>query len=342
MAIRINKNESPHRALTPEEISKIAVDTQYNRYAVDEYQRLVNAYADFRGISPDTISLANGSDEWLQKFMILFGRKGPVLAFESDFGMYETYASQLNCKFIKIPVEANFTFNYEAIYEVIKREKPALFLFSQPNNPFGYLHPTEFVERTSELMAMAGGYLVIDEAYAEFADPLPEYPENDHIIYLRTLSKAYGLAGLRIGVVRATPATIKLLNSIEHPYPVNNMSLNLASYLLEQPERTRDFIELNKKLAKKLVAIFEDEVKGIVNYLPTVTNYIFTYGPAAVSLGEWVEARGFIIRRYQDKNEPVVLQQGVRYSIGSEEELTKLRRVIADWRDNKWQFIKSE
>lgn len=342
MAILLYKNESPYRALAPEEIAKIAVDTEYNRYAVDEYERLINAYANYKGISPDTISLANGSDEWLQKFMILFGQDGPVLSFESDFGMYETYASQLNCKFIKVPVNNDFTFNYEQVYEIIQREKPALFLFSQPNNPFGYLHPTAFVEKASALMAEVGGYIVIDEAYAEFADPLPAYPEGDHVIYLRTLSKAFGLAGLRIGVVRATTKTITVLNRIAHPYPVNNMSLNLASYLLEDSERTDAFIQLNKDLAKQLVAIFEEEVKGIVNFLPTVTNFIFTYGEAAVALGNWVTAHGFLIRSYHEEDGPEALQQAVRYSIGSPEEMQKLREVIIDWRDNQWQSRKSE
>lgn len=341
MSILLHKNESPYRALEAEEIGQIAIDTKFNRYGMSEYERFVNAYANFRDLDPELISLANGSDEWLQKLMILFGQKGPVLALEADFFMYQAYANQLNSEFMTIPVRADFTYDYEGVYAKIKHEKPALFLFSQPNNPFGYLHPTEFIEKASALMAEVGGHIVIDEAYAEFAEPLPAYSKGDHVIIIRTLSKAYGLAGLRIGIANSSPTTMKILNSIEHPYPVNNLSLNLASFLLDQPGRTQKFIETNRQLATDLQTIFEDEVADIVKFLPSVTNFLFTYGEAAESLGEWVSNHGFIIRRYQDTKEPLPLRQAVRYSIGTPEEMAQLRQVIIDWRDRQWQTTKN-
>jgi len=84
--IRIDKNESPYRALSEEEIGKIAVDTHFNQYAEDEYVELQKSYAAYNGFDPDLISFANGSDEWIQKAMIVLG-DGPVLVLDPDFVM---------------------------------------------------------------------------------------------------------------------------------------------------------------------------------------------------------------------------------------------------------------
>lgn len=337
--IRINKNESPYRALTKDEISQIAIDTHYNYYAEDEYDQLRYAYASFNDLNPDLVSFANGSDEWIQKAMIVLG-KGPVLALEPDFVMYDIYAQQLDRTLIKIACNDDFTFDYEEVYQKIKDTRPSIFIFSQPNNPFGTLHPTEFVWKAADLMKEVGGYFVLDEAYGEFVKNMPVYPEGDHIIRLRTLSKVYGLAGLRIGVATSTQKTMEKLNSIAHPYPLNTFSLNVATYLIKQTDRLEKFIELNRTLSVKLNHIFQKEVGDIVPILPSHTNFLFTYGDTAIELGEWVIQNGFIPRTYPEAAESS-LQKAVRYSIATEEQLDELQLILRKWREEKWQSQKN-
>lgn len=127
--IRINKNESPIRALTNEEIAEIAVSTRFQEYTDDAIDRLTEAYAAFHGEDPALIAFANGSDEWIQKCTILLG-DGPILMLEPDFVMYEEYAAQFQREIIKVPCRADYSFDYDQVYAVIEKEKPSYFIVS--------------------------------------------------------------------------------------------------------------------------------------------------------------------------------------------------------------------
>lgn len=328
--IRIDKNESPYRALTEDEIGKLAIDTHFNQYAEDEYLELQKSYASYNNLNPNLISFANGSDEWIQKSMVVLG-DGPVLVLEPDFVMYEEYARQFNRPLTKINCLDDWTFDYEEVYSAIKEIKPSVFIFSQPNNPFGTLHPSEFIHTASELMKEVSGYFVIDEAYGEFIEDEVTYPEGDHVIRFRTLSKVYGLAGLRVGVATSTSKTMALLNSIAHPYPLNTFSLNVANYLLNQTDRLDQFIELNRVLSKKLLQIFKQEVGDVISILDSSTNFVFTYGEKATDLGEYIVERGFLPRMYPEAENPA-LREVVRYSIATDDQLNDLSEILKDWR----------
>lgn len=331
--IRIDKNESPYRALTEDEIAKLAVDTHFNQYAEDEYLELQKSYATYNNLDPELISFANGSDEWIQKAMIVLG-DGPALVLDPDFVMYEEYAKQFNRPLTKLNCLEDWTFDYEEVYKKIIELRPSVFIFSQPNNPFGTLHPSEFIQAAAELMKKVNGYFIIDEAYGEFIEDEVTYPEGDHVIRLRTLSKVYGLAGLRVGVATSTEKTMALLNSIAHPYPLNTFSLNVANYLLNQTERLDQFIELNRVLSKKLFKIFKEEVGDVISILDSSTNFVFTYGDKAAELGAYVVERGFLPRMYPESENPA-LRAAVRYSIATDDQLNELKAILKDWRQTQ-------
>lgn len=329
--IRIDKNESPYRALTDDEIAQLAINTHFNQYADDEYVDLQKSYAAFNNLNPDLISFANGSDEWIQKSMIVLA-DGPVLVLEPDFVMYEVYAKQFNRPLTKINCREDWTFDYEEIYNTIRELRPSVFIFSQPNNPIGTLHPADFIEKAAELMKEVNGYLIIDEAYGEFNQEPTEYPEGDHVVRFRTLSKVYGLAGLRVGVAVASQATIDKLNSIAHPYPLNTFSLNVSNYLLNQTERLIEFIELNRTLSRKLLRIFKEEVGDVISVIDSSTNFVLTYGEKAVDLGEYVVKNGFLPRMYPESDNEA-LRKTVRYSIAKDEQLNQLQTILKEWRN---------
>ena len=329
--IRINKNESPIRALTNEEIAEIAVSTRFQEYTDDAIDRLTEAFAAFHGEDPALIAFANGSDEWIQKCTILLG-DGPILMLEPDFVMYEEYAAQFQREIIKVPCRADYSFDYDQVYAVIEKEKPSYFIVSQPNNPLGGLHPAAFIQKTADLLADSGGYLILDEAYMDFVDNPPARPVGDHVILLRTLSKIYGLAGLRIGIASSTEKTMQLLNSIAHPYPLNTLSLSIAAYLLEHPERLRAFMADQRRLSAKLKKIFNEGVADILSVLPSETNFVFTYGELAPSLGQWIVDHGYQPRTYEKSGIPCI-ETAVRYSIATDEQLDALGEIIREWRE---------
>ncbi|HSP46939.1 MAG TPA: histidinol-phosphate transaminase [Clostridiaceae bacterium] len=325
--IRINKNESPLSALSEDVLREIVLATDFHRYPAQEHDDFVKAYADFHGLDPKTLGLANGSDEWIQKFMILLG-DGPILTLAPDFSMYEGYAKQLGRTLVKVQCDEDYVFDADKVVQALREHRPSFFIFSQPNNPTGTLHSEEFVSKVAEAVEETGGYLVVDEAYMEYAKGSYVRPKGDNVIVIRTLSKIYGLAGLRIGVAIASEKTLAMLNTIAHPYPVNSLSLNIGTYLLNHGDDLRAFFERHHRLSARLKEIFMKNVSDVMKVLPSETNFIFTYGELAPKLGAYIHEKGFLPRTYTDP----MLHDVVRYSIAVEEDLDLLEDVVKEWR----------
>lgn len=333
--IRINKNESPIPALDEEILKEIISNSDFNFYPDEEYDAFINAYANYYQLSPNQISAANGSDEWIQKCMIALP-DGPVLTLNPDFFMYTAYAHQINRPIHYVDAEQDYTFSLDKIKNEIRRIKPAFFIMSVPHNPSGIQYSPEFLEEISELMKEIGGYFVIDEAYLDFGDAY-EIELKDHIIQMRTLSKAFALAGLRVGIVISTEKTIQTLNSIAHPYPLNTLTLTIATALFNDKDLVSSLLNRQRQLCVKLRTIFENNVSDIINVLPSKTNFVLTYGNLAQDLGKYIYSKGFLPRFYDEPN----MKQTVRYSIATEPQLEDLEKVVKEWRQ-RYDLSKSK
>ena len=327
--IYLNKNESPVSPFSAEELMELFKASEINRYPRAQYQDFVRLYAEAAGFAPEQVSLANGSDEWIQKLNILMPQ-GKMLMLDPDFTMYEEYARQFDREIIKVATREDFSFDLNEILDAIYREKPVFFIFSQPNNPLGGLYPQGFIEAAAAAMKEVGGWCVVDEAYLNYTDPAARTRVElaDHVMILRTLSKLYGMAGLRIGVIISTAKTIGWLDSIAHPYPVNSLSLIIATAFLKDRQRWESFFREHYRLSKLLKRILQEELGGICEVLPSEANYVLTRGKQAARLGEYLKARGFVLRCYDNPR----LKECVRYSIGSEEELMALQTAIQAWK----------
>ena len=329
LMIKLNKNESPFPPFTKDELAEIIDRTEMHRYPREEHDTFIKLYADQYGFQEDQIALANGSDEWIQKLNIVLP-PGKMLVTNPDFTMYDVYASQFKRPIVKVDCDEEFNVREDEILAAIKREKPIFFIFSQPNNPLGHLYSQAFVDEACELMGSLGGYCVVDEAYLQYSDASRRTVTElaDHVVVLRTFSKIYGMAGLRIGIAISSPKTMELLRSVDHPYPVNSLSLELANAFLSEPERKRAFFAKHQALVLKLKDIFRRELDGVIKMKPTEANYIFTYGEEAVSLGDYLFANGFYPRVYDSER----LRDVVRYSIASDDELDLLEQTIRTWK----------
>src|SRR5699024_4449068 len=160
----------------------------------------------------------------------------------------------------------------------------SVFFISNPHNPTGVLLPSHFIKELAEAMKSVGGYLVIDEAYGEFALERP-IPEGDHIIIVRTMSKVYGLAGLRIGIVIAKGKTYDDITRINHPNPLNMLILNLVNAPISADKQLDEWFDYQKQLQQSLVDAFET-VRRHIKIKPSHTNFVFTYGDKARELYE--------------------------------------------------------
>lgn len=322
----MNKNESPHRPLSDDVLYSIIKQSQFNQYPEQEHTDFIAAYAQFNQLNPEQIGVANGSDEWIQKCMMTLGT-GDIMTLNPDFVMYTTYACQLGRKVHYIDCDATFQFDIDLIIAEIKLKKPDLFILSQPNNPTGQLMSDAFIQALSDAMKAINGYLILDEAYIEFSRSYT-VPQGAHIIQMRTLSKAYGFAGLRIGVVIADSNVLARLNSVAHPYPVNALSLQIATAFIKDTKAIQAFIATQLQLTTRLKSILYKQ-RDIIEVMDSETNFVLTYGENAVSLGTFIQKHGFQIRTYPDIP---ILKDTVRYSITTEEQLNQFEQLIHEWR----------
>lgn len=322
--ISMDRNTSPKSPLSKEQILEAVKSTDIELYPEEELGRFKELYAKQNGFSAENIEVANGSDEWLQKIIMTLGKNG-VMSLSPDFVMYQTYSNQVGYRYYSVPAREDYSFDYELSVNEIKAKKPSVFFISNPHNPTGVLLPSHFIKELAEAMKSVGGYLVIDEAYGEFALERP-IPEGDHIIIVRTMSKVYGLAGLRIGIVIAKGKTYDAITRINHPYPLNSLTLNLGSELLSDDKQLDEWFDYQKQLQQSLVDAFET-VRRHIKIKPSHTNFVFTYGDKARELYEYLYKNGYRGRVYDEEN----LRNAARYSIIDEDEYPKLKELITEW-----------
>lgn len=231
--IFLNANESVENLPLElrEEISNAILKLDYNRYPDDECEALLDAYAKVIGVSTKQLIAGNGSDEMLGLLISVFASSKCVYTLEPDFSMYDYYASMQQAKVLKYHHDLNESFDVE---DFIANGKNAdLILFSNPNNPSGIALSNDQCCRIVE--AFAPTPVIIDEAYAEFNDEsmLDKLNTYDNLIITRTLSKAYGLANLRVGFAISNEALIQELKTRKVPYNVNGFSQLAARIVLE-------------------------------------------------------------------------------------------------------------
>lgn len=324
----MNRNTSPISPFTEEDYAKAYQLTAENQYPEIEINRFKENYARLNKDFPARqIELANGADEWIQKLMITYGQEG-VLILDPDFIMYQKYAEQLNCAVDVVQAGADFSFNIEEIVQKIEETQPKLFILSSPHNPTGIQFSEEDLHTLAEAMKKIGGFLTIDEAYVEFGQDYVR-PKGDHVIVLRTMSKIYGMAGLRIGIIRATGKTYEDVTRINHPYPTNTLSLNLANIFLENTEKVQEFIGYQIQSKQKLDRAFS-AVSNLMQVLPSQANFVLTSGAKAILLGNYLKENGFEGRFYKEKG----LEHVVRYSIIKLEDYDLLEATISKWRNS--------
>lgn len=326
--IIMNRNTSPISPFTKEDYEMAYQTTAENQYPEVEIVRFKENYNRLnKDFLVENIELANGADEWIQKLMITYGREG-VLVLDPDFFMYQEYAGQLNCPISFVKAEEDFSFAVEKILQAIEDIKPKLFILSNPQNPTGVQFSEEDLQKIADAMETIEGYFTIDEAYIEFGEDYVR-PQGDHVILLRTMSKIYGMAGLRIGIIKATGKTFEELTKINHPYPINNLTLNLASSFLENKEKVQAFMDYQLESKSRLDNIFSG-VSDLMQVIPSHANYIFTSGDLAIPLGNYLKEQGFLARFYEEKG----LENVIRYSIIKLEDYELLETAISNWRNS--------
>ena len=300
-------------------------DTGLNRYP-DPQQNLVKAaLAKIKNVSREQLLLGNGSDEVLDLIFRVFcePKVDTVIALPPTYGMYEVLANTNDVGLIKISLLDNYQLNVDEILKAQNSQTKLLFLCS-PNNPTANSFNADKIET---LIKKFTGIVVIDEAYIDFSlqeswiGRLNEFP---NLIVIQTLSKAYGLAGIRLGACYSSTKIISFLNKIKPPYNVNQLTQQTALKALQNSIKTNNEIAIIISERNKLIIDLE-EISFIVKVYPSDANFLLVkVDNAIVRYNQLVEHKIIVRNR---TNLPLC-ENCLRFSVGTKEENKKLMNTL--------------
>lgn len=288
-----------------------------NRYPDPQQRELKQRIGKIKKVDPSQIVLGNGSDEVIDLLFRVFCEPNTdnVVICTPTYGMYEVAAGINAVEHRDIPLDSNFQPDVEAVLAAVDQNTKLLFLCS-PNNPTANLFEESKVVKLLENFT---GLVIVDEAYIDFApgkslvNKLEEYP---NLVVLQTLSKAWGMAGIRLGICLASREITGFLNRIKPPYNVNVLSQEKALELLQDEDCFGIQVASILKERDKLNAFVRD-LDFVERVYPSDANFILLKVRDAKGLYEFLIQQGIIIR---DRSKVTGLNGCVRISIGTQDE----------------------
>jgi len=309
------------------EIAASIKNARVNLYPDPSAKELKKAIASLWKMKPELMILGNGSDELIQAIILAFG--GPVLVPSPTFAMYEITSRALAQAVITIPLDRNFDLDADLLLEKAKQSKAKVIFLACPNNPTGNRFTDTAVRK---VLDHADAAVVVDEAYYSFSGKtyLPLLNKYPNMIILRTLSKI-GFAGLRVGVLTASPAIVNELNKIRLPYNINSLSQTAAVTALKHHDVINRQISLLISERQKLYNALS-LLRGITAY-PSETNFIMARTATdATAVHGKLKKSGILIKNL---SKPGPLKNCLRVTIGTPEEnrafLTMLKKILASF-----------
>lgn len=296
-----------------------------NRYPDPHQKALKSRISEIKGIAAGSLFLGNGSDEAIDLVYRVFCEPGEsnTVSIAPSYGMYEVAAAMNDVEFRKVQLRPDFSMDTEAMLAATDSKTRLMFICS-PNNPTGNSFPAEQIE---EFLERFGGVVVLDEAYIDFsvrpslASLVKRYP---NLIVLQTLSKAWGMAGLRIGLAVADPAVISLMSKVKYPYNINVVAQKMALMKLDEAAKDKAVAEIvgqRFRLEKELRKC--PEVKGIYS---SDANFLLVWFDNPDEVYGRLLAGGVIVR---NRSKVPGCEGCLRITVGTPAENDRLLRLLA-------------
>jgi len=323
--IKLDANENPYGCPREilEKVLREAGEQAFNRYPDPLASRLREKLAEYTGLPADCILAGNGSDELILTLLLTFASGGKVLICAPTFSMYEVHSKVAAAEPVMICRRSDFSVDIDEVIEKARSFRSKIVFLCSPNNPTGNETPAKDIERLARNLEKANCLLVVDEAYAEFGEEacLPLVGRCPSLVVLRTFSKAFGLAGLRVGYLAAHPLVVKELIRVKQPYNLNAFSQAVAENILNNISIFKSRI---KQICSERNKLFEEmkKISGVDVY-PSKANFIMfkTSIPSGCVYRDLLD-RGILVR---DVSGPA-LENCLRVSVGHPEE----NRVFVD------------
>ncbi|MDG5491625.1 histidinol-phosphate transaminase [Psychroserpens sp. SPM9] len=296
-------------------------DNGVNRYPDPQQKQLKSRLSTLKRVAEEQLLLGNGSDEVLDLIFRAFcePNQDSVITLPPTYGMYEVLASLNAIAVQKIELDANFEPRVDVILKAATTATKILFLCS-PNNPTSNSFKAKTIEK---LVTNFNGIVVIDEAYIDFSNQeswIRRLDEFSNLIVIQTLSKAYGMAGIRLGICYASEAIISVLNRIKPPYNVNTLTQQKALELLSKPQTLSEDIQKILEQRKVLMEALQN-ISCIKSVQPSDANFILAKVDDATKRYDELISKGLVIRNRT--NQPLC-NNCLRFTVGSPEENSKL------------------
>ncbi len=293
----------------------------YNRYPDPLQWKIKEKLSLLKHVQPEQIFLGNGSDEGIDLVIRAFCEpyKDTVVITDPTYGMYAVCAELNAAPLVKVSLTNDFDLDSESLLRAVTRDTKVIFLCS-PNNPTGNLLSRE---KILQVLDRFHGIVVIDEAYIDFTtstsftELINSYP---NLIVLQTFSKAWGLAGLRLGMAFGAKEVIGVLNKIKYPYNVNIQTQEIVLKALDnvnvKEKAVKEIIDQRKQLAQELLALSITE-----EVYPSDSNFLLVRVKDAPATYQYLMERKIIVR---DRSKVTLCQNCIRVTVGTPQENKKL------------------
>lgn len=316
LGIFLDANESPY-------------ENGYNRYP-DPHQKTLKAQvAALKGVAAENIFIGNGSDEAIDVLMRVFcePREDNVVAIAPSYGMYKVAAAINDVEMREVQLGEEFSLPVEELLAATDEHTKMIFLCS-PNNPTGNSFPREQMLR---LVEQFDGVVVVDEAYIDFADAeslKSEIAQHPNIVVLQTMSKAWAMAGLRVGLALAAERVVELMSEVKYPYNINVATMAIVEELLRQP--------IDDKVAeiKQQREMVKEALRGsavVKKIYPSDANFLLVKVADADAMYDFLISKGIIVR---NRNRVKGCEGCLRMTIGTPEENEALLKSISEYEES--------
>jgi len=314
-SVFLDANENPHNA-------------PLNRYPDPQQLELKKRIAEIKEISLDSIFLGNGSDEGIDLLFRVFCEPGRdnVVTVDPTYGMYGVCAQINDIERRSVLLKEDFSLDPLAVLGVVDDRTKLIFLCS-PNNP-----TANVLNRKAMLQIIEGAkcLVVVDEAYIDFSyDPgmLSMIRENENLVILQTLSKAWGLAGIRLGMVFAHPEVIGYLSGVKYPYNINALTIEAAREQLADLQLSSFWISAilrERKLLEEQLPVYS----FVRRIHPSDANFLLVEMDHPGNVYSFLMARGIIVR---DRSSVPLCEGCLRITVGTKAENRLLLEALSDY-----------
>lgn len=314
LGIFLDANESPY-------------SNGYNRYPDPHQKALKEKLSAIKGVPVKNIFCGNGSDEAIDLMFRVFCVPGVdnAVAISPSYGMYEVAAQTNDVEMRKVSLGEDFSLPVEALLAACDSRTKLMFICS-PNNPSGNAFPMEEIQK---LIDGFRGILVVDEAYIDFSRKgtlLTDLNRNPRVVVLQTLSKAWAMAGLRLGLAFASEEIITLMSMVKYPYNINQAALDTVSAFLDEPidSKVETILQERERLASLLPGY-----SFVKKVYPSDANFLLVKVDDADALYSHLISYGIIVR---NRNRVPGCASCVRITVGLPEENDELLSALDDYK----------